>query len=83
MLVNIATMVKRRTKYIRNIWHRWHDFAKVNIPDGFRVLTNKYDPIPTALSIRNKLKALVPTPYNCYLLDRDIRRYLGKALRHD
>ena len=80
---NIEKMTKRRVKYIRKIWHRWHDFAKAIIPDGFQVLTNKFDPMPTAASIRQQLKSLVPTPYNCYLLDRDIRRYLGKAARHD
>lgn len=68
---------------VRSIWHHWNQLIRSIIPDGFRVLTNEYEAIPTALSIRQQLKSLVPTPYNCYLLDRDLRRYLGLELRHD
>lgn len=71
-------------KSIRAIWHRWNELVKSIIPDGFQVLTFGTNArMPTALSIRNRLKSLVPTPYNCYLLDRDLRRYLGLELRHD
>lgn len=68
---------------IRAMWHRWNRLLGSIIPDGFRVLTNKYEAMPTALGIRQRLKSLIPTPYNCYLLDRDLRRYLGLKLRHD
>lgn len=69
---------------IRKLWHHWNYLIGSIIPDGFQVLTTgTNETIPTALSIRNRIKALMPTPYNCYLLDRDIRRYLKLGLRHD
>ena len=64
------------------MWKLWNKLIGEIIPDGFQVLVNKYDRIPTALEIRNKVKRLVATPYDCYLLDRDLRRYLGLPLRH-
>jgi hypothetical protein len=86
---HLAKLAQARS--ISKIWHRWNQLLGSIIPEGFQVLTNKYEAIPTALSIRQQLKSLIPTPYNCYLLDslsetlreRDIRRYLGLALRHD
>lgn len=76
----VANLAKARS--IRKLWHRWNYLIRSIIPEGFQVLANKYDRMPTALSIRQRLKSLIPTAYNCYLLDRDIRRYLGLALRH-
>lgn len=69
-------------KSIRAIWHRWNILARSTIPAGFEVGTFGIDNrIPTAANMRSRLKSLVPTPYNCYLLDRDLRRYLGLELR--
>lgn len=69
---------------IRKLWHHWNRLIDGIIPPGFQVLTTGTDErVCTALSIRNRIKALVPTAYNCYLLDRDIRRYLKLELRHD
>jgi hypothetical protein len=76
----VANLANARS--IRKLWHRWNYLIRSIIPTGFQVLANKYEAMPTALSIRQRLKALIPTAYNCYLLDRDIRRYLGLALRH-
>jgi hypothetical protein len=77
-IINLAN-----ARSIRAIWHRWNQLIRSIIPDGFRVLTNQYETMPTALSIRQRLKSLISTPYNCYLLDRDLRRYLALELRHD
>ena len=73
----------RYCKSIRAMWHEWDRSIGSIIPDGFRVLVNKYEAMPTALSIKKRLRSLIPTSYNCYLLDRDFRRYLGLELRHD
>jgi hypothetical protein len=79
---HLAKLAQARS--ISKIWHRWNQLLGSIIPKGFQVLMVGTDArIPTALSIRQQLKSLIPTPYNCYLLDRDIRRYLGLALRHD
>lgn len=71
-------------KSIRKLWHHWNRLISGIIPAGFQVLTVGTDErIPTAFSLRNRIRSLVPNSYNCYLLDRDIRRYLKLELRHD